>query len=208
MTWDYYRDNQADIVYANSNSVSGIFRLWPSDEGLDPQWEFLAPKSPSYEEALQTLFRNFKASSIHDTDEIASFPPIPDPPKGPFPDRTTYFAPKQPLKLSDFPRFADYLQQQTDSRTTVFVVLYEDWYESAFGDGIYRYFEGAFLSRDEAETFIAIQEKGSHIRELLVATAGEELVFPDLAIENYDHYSPNEALSSIERSLHDDMQAG
>jgi len=40
----------------------------------------------------------------------------------------------------------------------VYVVLYEDLYETQFGDGYYAYLHGAFLARDQAERFAAEQD--------------------------------------------------
>jgi len=42
-------------------------------------------------------------------------------------------------------------------RLPVYVVLYEDRYETTFGDGEFHYFEAAFLDRPAAEAFVAAQ---------------------------------------------------
>ena len=50
---------------------------------------------------------------------------------------------------------------------TVWAVLYEDVYETVFGDGYYAYFADAFFTREEAERFAATPSAYRfHIRQI------------------------------------------
>jgi hypothetical protein len=48
----------------------------------------------------------------------------------------------------------DLIKKAPDQRLPVYIILKEDSYETAYGDGYYGYFEEAFFSEKEAKTYI------------------------------------------------------
>ncbi len=90
----------------------------------------------------------------------------------------------------------------------VFVVLREDRYETMSGDGLFRDFYTAFLSRKDADEFIQLKGKDKQavwyrfsVKEFSVAIDGEELISPDFEPAMYEHYKITTVMETIEESL-------
>ena len=94
------------------------------------------------------------------------------------------------------------MKDRDPQAVTVLVVLYEDTYESLYGDGKYIYLKGVFLSGKDGLEYID-DHKEEWIRLYLRPTTLKiehgVFVFPDLVPEIFEHYGPEGVLSALER---------
>jgi hypothetical protein len=199
----YFKDFDADILYACIGPMGGggMFRLRDAPHAA---WEFLVPESPDWDAIHQMIFRNHRVTSISVENLPAGMPNIPEVPPGPFPEWTEYFAPKVKVRESEYTAVARLFKIRPGVVVSVFVVLFEDQYESAFGDGVFHYFQDVFLTREEAETFIERNAKEwtqYHLRTISISITNEVFDFPDWKLERYDRYDVMEVLKVIEARL-------
>ena len=89
----------------------------------------------------------------------------------------------------------------------MYVVLYEDKYESMFGDGKFHYFGGAFLDQDE---FWAQQRdlearndqwKAYHYRSFTLEWDEVFCYSNDLKVQSFNHFSFKDTLEYLDRKL-------
>lgn len=119
--------------------------------------------------------------------------------------------PEQPIPSLKYPSVTGLLKSRSEERVTVFVVLFEDPYETALGDGEFHYFRGVFLVKADAQHYmIENRSKGEqfhlkgeqfHLRTMSIKLDQEVFVFPDFNPELFDHYKVEEVLTALESLL-------
>jgi len=201
---EYLRDFDTDAVYAcvGPMGVTAMFRLRKSLAG-EPEWEFLVPESPTWDRVHQRLYRDRRWVETVDLQELpAPLPPLPEIPRGPFPHPKEYFMPEGPLSVLEYPSVTELLK--TRSEVVVFVVLSEDAYETALGDGEFHCFQDVFLHSADAQRHIG-QDQGSetrfHLRTMTIKLDSGALGFPDFKAELFDRYTVKEVLNALEARL-------
>jgi hypothetical protein len=199
----YFRDVESDAIYACLGPMGGtaIFRLY---EGVR-EWEFLIPESPTWDDAHQRIYRNFRVTALRADELSTPLPPLPPIPRGPFPEWKEYFLPKGALlRVSEYPTVARLFKERNASAVTLFVVLVEDVYETAFGDGEFHYFDDVHLFEEDATRDMESKKQEwqrFHLRPVTIALEGETIGFPDWRPMLFDRYEPAKVLSALETRL-------
>lgn len=147
----FYRSDDLIMGFLGPHGAAGV---WRNFLGSGHDWEFCAPESKDWDWYHQKVFRQGRAESC-DWAEIADrLPPVPhgDPP----PEKYHLREPPEPEALLAQPgsTLSGHVAA-ADGRLPVYVVLYEDCYESSFGDGVFRDFDGAFPDESTARAYIA-----------------------------------------------------
>ncbi|MBI3915733.1 MAG: hypothetical protein HY322_01840 [Betaproteobacteria bacterium] len=205
MEVEFFKDIESDAVYAcvGAWASNALFRLRKPLIGRR-RWEFLTPGSPEWDAVHQGIFRNSRASKVSLDEFSYPLPPLPEIPRGPFPEWQDYFAPQKPIRASKYPSVTEFLKSRQGAPVTAYIVLHEDQYETAFGDGEFHYFQDVFLSSEEAQRYMDAHRgewQQFHPRTMSVQLDRRTLVFPDFAPKRYDHYTPAEVLTALEARL-------
>lgn len=207
----YFKDFDTDTVYACAGpmAVNALFLLrHPLASGR--QWEFLVPNSPAWDEIHQRIYRNPRVEEVRPGEFPVPLPPLPETPRGPFPQWKDYFLPQQPLHATRYPSVAGFFEAGKREMVTVFVVLYEDTYETALGDGEFHYFRDVFLTREDAQRYMDQNRKEwerLHLRPMAVQLDHAAFVVPDFNPQLFDHYKVEEVLAALEARLRGQEQA-
>jgi hypothetical protein len=206
MEVEYFKDIETDAVYAcvGPMAMGGLFRL-RNPLASDSQWEFLVPNSPSWDSVHQRIYRNPRVEVARPEEFPSPLPPVPESPPGPFPSWKEHFLPQQPIPSSKYPSVTGLLKKsRSEEKLTVFVVLFEDPYETALGDGEFHYFRGVFLTEADAQRYMdKNRSKGErfYLRTMSIKLDQEVFVFPDFDPELFDHYQAEEVLAALESLL-------
>ena len=200
----YYKSFDNDAVYAcvGPMACEALFRLREPPVG-DRSWEFLVPDSPAWDSTHQSIYRNPRVEAVKPED-VVSLPPLPDIPRGPFPSWKEHFLPKHPVRASTFPRVAALFEAGTREAVTVFVVLFEDTYETVLGDGEFHYLRKVFLTREDAQRYVdqtATESERLHLRSMTLGLDHATFVFPEFDPQLFDHYEAEEVLRALEASV-------
>ena len=198
----YYADQGTIFACVGPMASNGVFRFVQDSRRGNDEWTFFPPGSPTWDAINQEIFHNFRMSEISDISPPVGLPPLPDLPEGPFPKWGEYFLPKEALSVSTFPLTAELTRQQERQTLCVFVILGEDVYETHSGDGEFHYFEAAFLTKQEAEEYIAQSKEGKcHLRTMQISLLDDSFNFPEFKMERYDRHKPEEVLTDLEKRL-------
>ena len=201
----YFKDIDTDTIYAcvGPMAVNALFRLRPALE-KDGQWEFLVPNSPAWDAVHQRIYRNPRVEEVRPEEFPVPMPPLPEIPSGPFPHWKDYFLPEQPIHASRYPSVARFLEDGRREPVTVFIVLFEDIYETTLGDGEFHYFRDVFLTREEAQRY---QDQNRqewerlHLRQMVIKLEHAAFVIPEFNPQLFDHYKVEEVLTALEARL-------
>ena len=117
-----------------------------------PKWEFIDPRGIRWDAVHQRIYRNGRADKVSKEDLPANFPPPPDsiPPEAmnlpPLPKEA-------PLLAETYPSVRKYLGTFQNHSVEIYVVLFEDLYESELGDGKFHYPDCIFLDEATAQEY-------------------------------------------------------
>ena len=201
----YFRDFDTDAVYAcvGPMAAEALFRLRdPAASGA--QWEFLVPNSPAWDAIHQRIYRNPRVDEVSPGEFPAPLPPLPEIPRGPFPDWKTYYLPAQPIHASRFPSVARFLEARDPKTAPVFIVLREDTYETMLGDGEFHYFQDVFLTEEHAQRHLEqarSEWERPHLRMMTIRLDSGEFTFPDFNPQLFDRYRMEDVLAALEARL-------
>ena len=201
----YYRDIDSEAIYAcvGPMGMTAIFRL-SGPRAQTPNWEFLVPESPIWDSIHQRIYRNSKVEEIVPEQYPDPLPKLPAIPGGPFPEWREYFLSDKPTPASQYPEIFNYLKKQDPRMIRIFIILYEDRYESLLGDGEFHYFQEVFLTQEEAQTYQRKHEtewQKPHLRSMEIRLQHAELVFPDFNPQLFDRYRIEEVLKALDTRL-------
>lgn len=136
------------VVFLGLQGSDGLLRL--SRGGA---WEFLPAGSLDWDGYHQEIYRNFRGDRLDA--EALTRRGIALPPLGEYRTRPSVSWPSNfpsEMPLPDVP--PEQRPLLTRGAFSVFLVLYEDGYETAFGDGKYLYPARAFADRAQADAFL------------------------------------------------------
>jgi hypothetical protein len=86
----------------------------------------------------------------------------------------------------------------------VFVVLFEDTYETALGDGEFHYFRDVFLTREDAQRYVdrnASESERLHLRSMTLGLDHATFTFPEFTPQLFDRYEAEGVLAALEARL-------
>jgi hypothetical protein len=195
--------------------MQGVYRFLL---GKSNKWQLCPPETKNWDYYHQMTFRQHKAQQFEFSEIANEVPPLP----GEFPPPVKYHV-KDPSGKSLLESLSDGALVRmarralpgsqlfnktcaaTESRLAVYVVLIEDTYESAFGDGIFRCFESAHLKEDAAKTYIdeyqfAPDEKTDFfIRSVYLTVSGWSLALDtgDCDLSRYDDFTKKQIATDL-----------
>lgn len=202
MTIEYYECYDSDNLYAVADT--GFFMMFADNRHAGP-WRFLPPSSEDYDYHHQKIFRQFKTRLLERSELPDDLPPLPPPPKGPFPSWSQAQGKGRLFAAGEYPHLAALAARADTTGIPVYVVLCEEHYESMFGDGKSLDLDGAFLHQEKAEGRIAEwahnRMETRSLRQLTIRCVDGRLNSPDYDPGRYEHYQLGEVLARLERQL-------
>ena len=193
---EYYDDTWDSINYLACFNKYYICAICPSDP--DPKWVFLATNGAHWDAVHQRVYRNYRADRIERENLPTSLPPPPtevppeimNPPPPP---------PEKPIRTADFPAVSEYLHACPGHGTAaIHLVLLEDTYESAHGDGEFHYPEAAFFELEDAKTYEGDKSGGYkyHIRPGVI-WLDQDTIGCEVPARLFDHFSGEDVLRLV-----------
>ena len=219
ITW--YRSENLILGFCGSSGMRGVYRFWL---GQSDNWQFCPSETKDWDYYHQMVFRQHKAENCEFSDIAGEVPTLP----AEFPPPARYHVkdPSGKSLLELLPGGA--LVRMTrrvlpgsglfkkvcaapEGRLPVYVVLQEDIYESALGDGIFRNFESAHLDEQAARTHIdqyqyqPDEKTEFYIRTVYLIVSGWTLALDtrNCDLSPYDHFTKKQVVRDLE---HPDMR--
>jgi hypothetical protein len=194
-TCELYETDSVVVAFLSE----GLLRFHPSSG-----WTFSPVGSVLWDSFHQGVYRNHKANRLTSADlERRGIPPPPaDQYRGaPAVAWKDQFNAEIPLSAVP-PGILDRLKADGSRERSVYLVLYEDVYETAFGDGCFWYPQAAFWTENDARIFLRFRLTKESERpknevgykyclkeiRLRADESGQKLA-AELYIETYEHYS-------------------
>jgi len=202
----FYRSEDLLLGLCGHWGIDGIYRLFL---GVGRGWEFCPHETKAWDWYHQLVLVRGGATPCDPWSLDESVPPIPET----LPPPEQYIVrdppePEAPHANRGSPVF-ERVAAAPAGRLQVYVVLYEDRYESSFGDGIFRDFSAAFFKKQSAQPHIRRKTKAVsresrkfmefHIRTVELEVRGDVL---DLDKENaelspFDHFTLQQVTDSL-----------
>ncbi len=200
----YETDSEVVVAFLVSGGSGGLLRY----DGRSG-WTFHPAGSLVWDSFHQGVYRNHRASRL--TSEDLERRGIPPPPADRYSGAPAVAWKDQfnaEMSLSAVPPgILDRLTEDASRERSVYLVLYEDVYETAFGDGCFLYPQAAFWTENEARIFLRLRlakeserpknEVGYKYRlkeiRLRADETGQKLSAA-LNIEIYEHYSVDDVV--------------
>lgn len=202
-----------ELYETDSGVIVAFLGSWGSDGLLSfherSGWTFHPAGSVAWDSFHQDVNRNFKANRL--TSEDLERRGIPLPPADQY-NGTPAVAWKDQfnseISLSAVPPgILDRLREDGTRQRSVYLVLYEDVYETAFGDGCFWYPQGAFWTENDARNFLRLRlakesERPANalgykytLKEIRLRAdeTGQKLAAA-LDVESYEHYSVDDVV--------------
>ncbi len=215
ITW--YRSEDLILGFCGSWGDQGVYRCWL---GPSAEWQFCPPETETWDYYHQMVFRQHRAGCCNFSDIADEVPSLP----AEFPPPAKYHVkdPSEESLLDVLPgnRLVKKICAAPEKRLPVYVVLREDIYETAFGDGVFRDFESAHLDEEAAKAHIQqfllkspgmtiqsfdppdtrIVDNSHYIRKLYLTVSGWMLALDtkDCDLSRYDHFTKKQIVSDIE----------
>jgi len=191
----YETDSEVVVAFLSG----GVLRFHPGSG-----WTFHPAGSVAWDSFHQGVYRNHKGNRL--TSEELERRGIPPPPADQYRGAPAVAWKDQfnaELPFSAVPsRVLERLKEDGSPGRSVYLVLYEDVYETAFGDGCFLYPQAAFWSEQEAQGFLQLCLKKESERpknevgyKYLLKEIGlrvdenRQKLSAALNIETYEHYS-------------------
>lgn len=201
--YDWYQNDDVLVACVNKG-VLGMFRLILN--ARRPKWKYYPVNSRGWDHLHQQIFWTFKFDHLQDgpPQGLPPLPPLPPLPKKTsiawervFPKHRYYFA-------LLFPRTALWIGK-SGGTARIWYVLEEDLYESYFGDGIFREFNGAvFTAKKAAKEYAASQSVpysyGCIVKSMLLQRKLGMIKVINHETDVFAHYSTFMILWKLERS--------
>jgi hypothetical protein len=203
----FYKDWKDDFYFAVPDmGFKGIFKLNLYKPG-NKEWQYLPPQSDGWDSAHQYIFRQHDGIEIDPFEldfKLPDLPPIPEPPPEGWKE---HFREKAHARVNDYPHLFSALSDNSKRRLIVYVILYEDQYETSSGDGKFLYFAGAFTNRD---TFLSRKNELDasaghwyvyHAREFTLEWDEDFYFSNDFEVRTFEHFTFEDTLTSLERKI-------
>lgn len=191
---EYYFNSDTDVFLAVV--PGGIFTR------RDTTWSFHPEQGRSWDRLHQAIYRDGRFVSPLTPAQVAELPPLPAVEEAAAQTWADSLGRGDRQHTSRVPLLAEALADGQER--TVYVVLDEDTYETAVGDGEFHYLKGAFLSEEKAKalaTRLEVPYKKAHLRVMSVQRQGDQVFMPVFAPQTYDQCTVTGILGKLEESL-------
>ncbi len=201
---DYCERDGCIYVFLGTMGSRGLFRL----DSRARVWTYHPANDKVWDSCHQETYANYKSRRL-DADEIGRLPPLPPVPAVTSVRWEDNFALQRHGLLQDR-GLVRWVSGAPGGSVPVWYVLYEDPYESSFGDGTFRYLQDVFVTRDAAQAWIDSKEaKDSgmkhHLRSLKlvwhVAGAGGAVELAEFSPQLFDQAKADEILEALKKKL-------
>ena len=203
LTSDESLSQESEIEYYDDWSDSGNYFVCidrhyifaANGEDTVPHWKLLNSDYAHWDAVHQRIYRQFRLSRIKKEDLPPHLPPPPEgiPPEALSPPSS----PPSKLHLAqDYPVLNKHLRQCGGGVVKLFLVLFEDTYESLLGDGEFHYPETIFFNYESAVAFEVAKkdQRAYHIRPGVMWLDGDTIKC-EVPGKLFDHFSDEEVLS-------------
>jgi hypothetical protein len=206
----FHRSEDLILGVCGLQGFDGIYRLFL---GSGRDWEFCPNGTKAWDWYHQLVFLKRGAKPCDPWALGDSVPPIPE--SFPPPERYIVRDPAEPEAphakqgSSVFERVA----AAPRGCLRVYVVLYEDLYETRFGDGTFRDFSAAFFDEEAAQAYITSKAQAAspesrklmefHVRTVGLEIRGDVLALDegDSGLSSFDHFTQRQVTDSLAESL-------
>jgi hypothetical protein len=202
----FYRSEDLLLGLCGNWGVEGIYRLFLGTEG---SWEFSPHETKAWDWYHQLVLRKGDATPCDPWALDEPVPPMPE--THPPPERFIVRDAPEPEAphATRGSRVFERVAAQPQGRLRVHVVLYEDRYESLFGDGVFRDFSAAFFGEKAAKSYIrrktqAVNRESQqlmefHIRTVELEVRGDVLVLDKetAALSPFDHFTLQQVTNNL-----------
>lgn len=223
---DWFRSEDLVLGFCSVAGNQGVYRFWldHSDE-----WQFCPSETKNWDYYHQMIYRSCRGDACKFSDIADQVPSLPA--EFPPPDKYHVKDRSEKSLLDALPggelvgwvrrvlpgnRLFKKICVAPEGRLPVYVVLREDLYETAFGDGVFRDFESAHLDEEAAKAFIQQQPPGMtiqsydppetrsvpdnrYIRKVYLTESGWTLALDttDCDLSPYDHFTKKEIVRDL-----------
>ena len=206
----FHRSEDLILGVCGLQGFDGIYRLFL---GSGRDWEFCPNGTKAWDWYHQLVFLKGGAKPCDPWALGDPVPPIPE--SFPPPERYIVRDPPEP----EAPRATrgssvfECIAAAPRGRLRVYVVLYEDLYETRFGDGTFRDFSAAFFEEEAAQAYITSKTQAAsaesrklmefHVRTVGLEARGGALVFDGESAGSspFDHFNLQQVTNSLAASL-------
>ena len=197
---EYYQDDNTDSRYYTCINRHYIFQIRSDDPA--PKWECINLDYTLWDAIHQRIYRNFRVNQLQRDQLPPGLPPPPEriPPEAVNPPPPP---PPEPVRVEEFPVVADYLKDCAGRGTAALhLVLYEDRYESANGDGEFHYPEAVFFDLESAKSYNNDNTGWMkyHIRPGVI-WLDRQTIGCEVPRRIFDHFSDREVLELLEKAI-------
>jgi hypothetical protein len=203
---EWYRTNSDLILgFCGKKGFGGVYCYWLDQSDT---WEFFHAGTKEWDRFHQKVYWQGRADPIKFKELKGKVPPLPPKPsRNANPDVSALPGKKAPY-TSATKELLDKITAYEGKRLPVYVVLMEDRYETAMGDGCFRYFESAYFDELSAQSHIENDVEqhellGFHIRKVhLIATEnGVVLDINGANISPFDHFGVQEICENLAEKI-------
>lgn len=195
---EYYLNDVTDMIYSpvGERGRKGFLIAYHGAT----EWEHVQPGTDRWDALHQAIYSIFRHGRVDPKKRGIELPPLPE-----LTEEQTRYCSKaaifmgQTFPAEDYPGIALFLQAAPGHELPVYVTLQEDLYESAQGDGTFRYFYEASIGGEPP--FEGERTKGSHayyVRNLRLRLAEGSLHFTAYELGVFDHHKPEQVLKYLE----------
>lgn len=195
-----YYDDTGDSLY-HVVCINHHYIFIANHEDPAPEWRQLNPYDDQWSRAHRRIFFTGRAWQIRRDQLPASLPRPPD--SVPL----TVFSPPVPKQVlaQDYPELVAYLAEQDCQSLKVFLVLFEDLYESLNGDGEYHDPDALFFDRSNAIKHIDLRRSETsykyHLREGVIKVCSGLIDCTEFEREHCDSFDGESVASSANSKL-------
>ena len=192
-------DSGVWVAFVAPFGSGGVFVLREPD-----QWIFHPADTVIWDSLHQQVYRNGRADRKSEKELLASGRPAPPGAAPSTPAKPAHWGAdfKSEVPFDSVPQAVRDRLLKSQEATTVYLVLFEDEYETSFGDGKYLYPKAAFWNESEAASLPA--EKGFKLKTkkvVLKPDPAQKKLVAELGVELYEHYSIDEVLKLLPETL-------
>ena len=205
MKIEWYQSDDLILGFCGFKGSLGVYRFF-----LDrsEEWQFCPAETKLWDRYHQKVYFQGKADLIDFSDVADRVPLLP--PQFPPPLNFHIVDPPEPATSNVLPgsRVFEKVNASPDKRLALYIVLEEDTYESAVGNGIFRYFKSAYFDRGDAELSIKKELKSGrfylyHIRKIHLIVSDNEILLDinGCDLSPFDHFTRQQICDDLVKKI-------
>lgn len=203
MTVTFYEDLSTTGRYFAVVGTRDLLLL--QDPGTQQaRWVLLHPQGCLWDSTHKLIYQTMKAAAIDVIEVPPPVPPVFDREHAPPDNVEPPPKPAPPVLAADHPAVARRVGDDTEPALVVFLVLEEDAYETAFGDGTYRYLRSVHLDLRAAACETAMRSSEwdrRYLRCMGLWREGAEIVCDRRGLQLCDYVGSEQVVRRLEEML-------